>query len=175
MAFGAPPAPPFGPPGGAPGAPPAPGAQAPVPPPAAPGAAWSQPAEVPPPPPPASPDQALARLKTAALATRGAHLAYLHFSERELAADADDQAGGYSEEYVGAWYTLTDAVTGLREARADLDRATAVSGQTVEQLTAAQPDLVHLLAGLAPYFTASGDEGIHEAFLVVARAETAGS
>ena len=127
---------------------------------------------VPAPPAPASPDQALARLKQAALATRGAHLAYLHFSERELAAGADEQAGGYSEEYVGAWFTLTDAVTGLREARADLDRATAASGLTVEQVTAAQPDLVHLLAGLGPYFTAAGDEGIHEAFLAVARAES---
>jgi hypothetical protein len=31
---------------------------------------------------------------------------------------------------------------------------------------------VHLLAGLGPYFTAAGDEGIHEAFLAVARAES---
>jgi hypothetical protein len=144
-----------------------------VPPPAAPGAGWPQPAapDVPLPQTQASPDQALARLKTAALATRGAHLAYLHFSERELAGDAGDQAGGYSQEYVSAWFTLTDAVTELRDARAALDRVTAASGQTVEQVTAAQPDLVHLLAGLAPYFTASGDEGIHEAFLVLARTE----
>ena len=145
-----------------------------MPPPAAPGAAWSQPAA------PAAPqvtapsaDEALARLKTAALATRGAHLAYLHFSERELAAGTDDHAGGYSEEYVGAWFTLTDAVTELRQARADLDRATAASGQTIDQIAAAQPDLAHLLAGLAPYFTAAGDQGIHEAFLAVARADSA--
>jgi hypothetical protein len=76
---------------------------------------------------------------------------------------------------VSAWFTLTDAVSGLNAARADLDRATAASGQTVEQTVAAQPDLVHLLAGLAPYFTAEGDEAVHEAFLAVARAESAGS
>jgi uncharacterized RDD family membrane protein YckC len=175
VVVGAPPAPPFGPPGAAPGAP-MPGAQAPVPPPPAPGAAWQQPAapDVPPPGAP-SPDQALAHLKTSALAARGAHLAYLHFSERELAAGSGEQAGGYSDEYVSAWFTLTDAVTGLREARADLDRVTEASGLTVDQLTAGQPDLVHLLAGLAPYFTAAGDEGIHEAFLAVARAEATDS
>lgn len=165
-------APPPGPSGAAVGSS-SPGAQAPAPPPAAAGAAWPQPAaaDVPPAPETPSPEQGLARLKTAALAARGAHLAYLHFSERELAAGPDDQAGGYSEEYVSAWFTLTDAVTGLREARIALDDSLAASGQTVEQLTAGQPDLVHLLAGLAPYFTAAGDEGIHEAFLAVARAE----
>ncbi len=172
MAFGAPPAPPFAPSGGAAGSP-SPSGQAPASPPAAAGAAWPQPAaaDVPPPPETPSPEQALARLKTAALAAHGAHLAYLHFSERELAAGPDDQAGGYSEEYVSAWFTLTDAVTGLREARIALDSSLAASGRTVEQVTAGQPDLVHLLAGLAPYFTAAGDEGIHEAFLAVARAE----
>jgi hypothetical protein len=173
-AFGAPPAPPSGPAGGAfPGAP-APGAQAPVPPPAAPGAAWRDPARPdvqPPATAAASPTQALARLKTAALATRGAHLAYLHFSERELAADTDDQPGGYSEEYVGAWFTLAEAVAELQASRAELDRASTASGQAVDQVVATQPDLVHLLAGLAPYFTASGDEGVHAAFLAVARAE----
>jgi uncharacterized RDD family membrane protein YckC len=182
-AFGAPPAPPFGPAGGAfPGAPApgaqAPGAQAPAPPPAAPGAAWPQPERQDAQPPAAvaaSPARALARLKTAALATRGAHLAYLHFSERELAAGTGDQAGGYSEEYVGAWFTLAEAVAELQVSRAELDRASTASAQTVDQVVATQPDLVHLLTKLAPYFTASGDEGIHEAFLAVARAEAPAS
>ena len=76
---------------------------------------------------------------------------------------------------MSAWFTLCDAVTGFREAHADLEGAAAASGQTVAGLTAAQPDLVHLLTGLAPYLTAAGDEGIHEAFLTVARAESSGS
>ncbi len=177
VAYSAPPAPPFAPPGRSAAGAPQGGVQAPTPPPATPEAARPNPAvpDVPPEPQAPSPEQALARLKQAALATRGAHLAYLHFSERELAAGADQQAGGYSEEYVSAWFTLADAVTGLREARADLDRAAAASGQTLEQAVDAQPDLVHLLAGLAPYFTAAGDEGIHEAFLEAARAEASGA
>ncbi|HTX70713.1 MAG TPA: RDD family protein [Thermoleophilia bacterium] len=167
---------PYGPPGAAPGpapgAPAAAGPQAPQGPlPVQPAAAWPQP---PAPEPPAAPsaDEALARLKQAALAVRGAHLAYLQFSERELAAGTEDQSGGYSDEYVSAWFTLADAVAALKEAHAGLERAAALTGQTVDQLTALQPDLVHLLAGLTPYFATSDDEEIHAAFLAVARAET---
>ena len=113
---------------------------------------------------------AMVRLKTAALAARGAHLNYLHFSERELAA-ADDPGRSYSEEYVSAWFTLTDAVAELRTAREDASAAAAAGGQTLEEACTAQPDLAHLLRDLAPYFAPGGDEGIHEAFLAVARAD----
>jgi len=160
----------------APAAPPPGGQMPPVPPPAASAASWPQTA-APAPPVTEAPtaDEALARLKTAALAVRGAHLAYLHFSERELAAGAEAQAGGYSDEYVAAWFTLADAVSGVQEARAGLDEAAAGAGVTPDQLTSAQPDLVHLLAELAPYFTACGDDSVHEAFLTIARAESPGS
>jgi uncharacterized RDD family membrane protein YckC len=124
---------------------------------------------------PAPVADALVRLKTAALASRGAHLNYLRFSERELAAGADDPARAYSAEYVSAWFTLTDAVVALREARDDASASTGAAGQSLEEACAAQPDLAHLLRELAPYFTADGDEGIHEAFLAVARSETSAS
>jgi uncharacterized RDD family membrane protein YckC len=112
---------------------------------------------------------ALAGLKTAALAARGAHLTYLRFSERELAAGAGEQTGGYSDEYVSAWFTLTDAVTALKDARSSLDGAAAAAGQTPEAAIAARPDLSHLVSDLAPYFTAGGDDEVHDAFLRVAR------
>jgi uncharacterized RDD family membrane protein YckC len=124
---------------------------------------------------PATPDEALARLKTAALAARGAHLAYRRFSERELAAEADGETRGYSEEYVSAWFTLTDAVSDLKAARGALETAAAASGRTLAELTAAQPDVAHLLEELAPYFSTTSDEEVHAAFLTVARAETTGS
>ena len=114
-------------------------------------------------------------LKTAALASRGAHLNYLRFSERELAAGADDPARSYSEEYVSAWFTLTDAVVALRTARDDASASAGASGQTLDEVCAAQPDLAHLLRELTPYFTADGDEEIHEAFLAVARSEESSS
>jgi uncharacterized RDD family membrane protein YckC len=176
-----------GAPGAAPGAPPygappsgPPVYGAPVPPaPIAPQAhpqeaAWpaAEPA-VPAGPPPLA--EALQHLKTAALASRGAHLNYLRFSERELAAGADDPARSYSEEYVSAWFTLTDAVVALRTARDDASASAGASGQTLEEVCAAQPDLAHLLRELTPYFTADGDEGIHEAFLAVARSEESSS
>jgi hypothetical protein len=137
-------------------------------------AAWpaDEPA-VPAGPPPLA--DAVARLKTAALAARGAHLNYLRFSERELAAGAEDPARAYSEEYVSAWFTLTDAVTTLRTTRDEASASAAAGGQTLDEVCAAQPDLAHLLRELAPYFTATGDEGIHEAFLAVARSETSTS
>ena len=114
---------------------------------------------------------ALAQLKTAALAARGAHLNYLHFSERELAAGADDPAKAYSEEYVSAWFTLTDSVAALRAARDDAAASARGEGRTLEDACAPQPDLAHLLRELGPYFTADGDDAIHAAFLAVARAD----
>ncbi len=114
---------------------------------------------------------ALVRLKTAALAARGAHLNYLHFSERELAAGADDPAKAYSEEYVSAWFTLTDSVAALRAARDDAAASARAEGRTLEDACAPQPDLAHLLRELEPYFTADGDDAIHAAFLAVARAD----
>jgi len=112
---------------------------------------------------------ALAQLKTAALAARGAHLNYLHFSERELAAD--DPAKAYSEEYVSAWFTLTDSVAALRAARHDAASAAQSDGRTLADACAPQPDLAHLLRELEPYFTVDGDDAIHAAYLAVARAD----
>jgi len=114
---------------------------------------------------------ALDRLKTAALAARGAHLNYLHFSERELAAGTGDPERSYSEEYVSAWFTLTDAVTELRTSRQEASSAAEAAGQTLDEACAAQPDLAHLLRDLSPYFAAGGDEEVHEAFLAVARSD----
>ncbi len=170
IVYARPPQTPFGPPGSA-AHPPQQGS--PVPP--APPAAWPQPAD-------ATAEAvaqtdipalaaALTRLKTAALALRGAHLAYLRFSERELAAGSDEHTGGYSEEYVSAWYTLTDAVASLNGARAELDGAAAAASQTPGQAISPHPDLVHMLRDLAPYFAAQSDAEVHEAFLSVARAE----
>jgi hypothetical protein len=139
------------------------------------GTAWAAPAAPAPPAPASEPpavETELARLKTAALAARGAHLSYLRFSERELAADAADQSGGYSKEYVSAWFTLTDAVSALKDAGARLETAAAAAGQTPREAAAGLPDLVHLLDELAPYFQATGDDAIHAAFLQVARAES---
>jgi uncharacterized RDD family membrane protein YckC len=114
---------------------------------------------------------AIGRLKTAALAARGAHLNYLHFSERELAAGGGEAERSYSDEYVSAWFTLTDAVAELRTARQDASAAAETAGETLDEACAAQPDLAHLLRDLAPYLAAGGDEGIHEAFLAVARSD----
>jgi len=114
---------------------------------------------------------AMLRLKTAALAARGAHLNYLHFSERELAAGAGEPERTYSEEYVSAWFTLTDAVAELRAARQDAAAAAEAAGQTLDDVCAAQPDLAHLLRDLSPYFATGGDGEIHEAFLAVARSD----
>ncbi len=145
---------------------------APVPPPpAAPAAAWHQPGDPAAPEPPAV-DEALARLKTAALAARGAHLSYLRFSERELAGGGEEQAGGYSEGYVSAWFTLTDAVATLKDAQSAFQRAAAAAGQSPQEAAAAQPDLAHLLVELAPYFETTDDDSVHAAFLAVARAES---
>ena len=163
----APGAPAYGPPAyGAP-VPPAPAA----PPSPTPQGAWpaADPVTAPSGPPPL--EEALLRLKTAALAARGAHLNYLRFSERELAAVAVDPARTYSEEYVSAWFTLTDAVAALRTAHDAAAAASSAAGRTLDDVCAAEPDLAHLLRELAPYFAAVGDEAIHEAFLAVARFE----
>ena len=135
--------------------------------PAAPGA-WA-PAEAAPAP---SLDDAMSGLKTAVLAARGAHLTYLQFSERELAADEGSQQGEqYSDEYVSAWFTLADAVASFRQAHAAAETVAATAGRTLDEACALQPDLAHLLRELAPYLAAESDEQVHEAFLVVARAE----
>jgi uncharacterized RDD family membrane protein YckC len=128
--------------------------------------AWTPPATTPAP----TLDGALADLKTAALAARGAHLTYLHFSERELAGENEGQTETYSEAYVSAWFTLADAVAAFRESHAAATAA-AAAGRTLDEACAPQPDLMHLLRGLAPYVAATSDEQIHEAFLLVARAE----
>ena len=142
--------------------------------PAAPGPASQQAWPGPAPTAPADPvpiTDAPLHLKAAALAARGAHLNYLHFSERELAAGAGSPDRSYSEEYVSAWFTLTDAVAELRTAHKDATAAAEAAGQTLDETCAAQPDLAHLLRDLAPYLAARGDEGIHEAFLAVARSD----
>ncbi len=156
-------------PGGAPQPGPAPGGAMPLPP--------EPPAAAPDArtPAPASGTQldladALAGLKTAALATRGAHANYLHFSERELEASSSGAPDGeYAPEYVGAWYTLADAVEELRRARAVAAAVASQAGVTPESAAADRPDLLHLLRELEPYVTAIGDEQIHEAYLLVAR------
>lgn len=114
---------------------------------------------------------ALASLKTTALAARGAHLTYLHFSERELAAGMSDHAEGYSNGYVSAWFTLAGAVASFRAAHAAASEAAAAAGRTLDEACGPHPDLAHLLLALAPYLAAESDEQVHEAFLVVARAE----
>jgi uncharacterized RDD family membrane protein YckC len=129
---------------------------------------------------------AVATLKTAALAVKGAHLSYLRFSEAELAKGAGEPASSpaasadtapvrepdYAPEYAAAWYTLTDAVMALQRARAAADDAAAQARTTLHAASAAQPDLVHLCRELAPYFASASDEQVHEAFLRVARGET---
>ena len=114
--------------------------------------------------------EALVNLKTAALAARGAHLNYLRFSERELAAGTADPAA-YSEEYVSAWFTLSDAVASLRAAWNAATAAALTEGRTLDEACAEQADLAHLLRELTPYASAETDEEIHAAFLAVARWE----
>jgi uncharacterized RDD family membrane protein YckC len=133
--------------------------------------------------------EALAALKTAALAARGAHLNYLRFSEIELSKNsggvaaglepAEDPAGstesapaGYSPEYEAAWYTLTDAVAFLQQAHAAAIAASVRGGTTLQGACADQPDLSYLFEELRPYFTAGSDEQVHDAYMQVARGET---
>jgi uncharacterized RDD family membrane protein YckC len=149
------------------------GGQAAAPPPA-PVAGWSSPPATSAAAP--SLESALGALKTTALAAHGAHLNYLRFSERELAAASErDATDSYSEEYVSAWFTLSDAVASLRGARAAATAAAGAAGMTLDQACASRPDLAHLLGELQPYAAAESDEEIHAAFLAVARAEAPGS
>ena len=76
---------------------------------------------------------------------------------------------------MSAWFTLTDSVAALRGARDDAAASARAEGRSVEDACAPQPDLAHLLRELEPYFTADGDDAIHAAFLVVARADAPGS
>jgi len=128
--------------------------------------------------------EALAGLKTAALAVRGAHLNYLRFSAVELAKDAgsaDGEPGGeprvqpdpeYSPEYAAAWYTLADAVIAMQQAHAAAITAATREGTTLPAVCADQPDLTYLFRELEPYFTAGSDEQVHDAYMRVARGET---
>ena len=77
----------------------------------------------------------------------------------------------YSPEYVSAWYTLDYAVAALQLARTRADAAAARAGTTLEVAGGGQPDLLHLARELAPYFSASSDEDVHEAYLLVARGD----
>jgi len=144
-------------------------------------------------PPPSSPpgwpsvDEAVNALRTAALAVRGAHANYQHFSERELAAaqatpTADATAAApeepqivqaYSPAYVTAWYALADAVLTLQRSHAALTTAATQADQTFAAACADHPDLVHLLGELDPYLVARSDEQVHAAYLQVARAASA--
>jgi len=128
--------------------------------------------------------EALAGLKTAALAVRGAHLNYLRFSEVELAKGAGGAAGEpadqpagrpepeYSPEYAAAWYTLADAVIAMQQAHAAAIAAASREGTTLPAVCADQPDLTYLFRELEPYFTAGSDEQVHDAYMSVARGET---
>ena len=138
-------------------------------------------AAVPAPTPPATLDDALVTLKTAALAVRGAHLNYLRLSEIELARTEADQAppagddeAVFSPEYAAAWYTLADAVAALQKAHATAQTAATRAGLDLATACADQADLPYLFRQLEPYFTAGSDEDVHEAYLRVARAESAG-
>ena len=128
--------------------------------------------------------EALAGLKTAALAVRGAHLNYLRFSEVELAKGAGGAAGEpadqpadrpepeYSPEYAAAWYTLADAVIAMQQAHAAAIAAASREGTTLPAVCADQPDLTYLFRELEPYFTAGSDDHVHDAYMSVARGET---
>ena len=174
--------------GGAPLPPAPPLGQAPVTPglaPAAPAPPW---AYAPAAPTAAGASEAVAGLKTAALAVRGAHLNYLRFSEVELAKDAratagdtagdaagepaDQPAPEYSPEYAAAWYTLADAVIAMQQAHATASAAATREGTTLPDVCADQPDLTYLFRELEPYFTAGSDDQVHDAYMAVARGET---
>ena len=124
--------------------------------------------------------EALAGLKTAALAVRGAHLNYLRFSEVELAKDAGGAASEpadrpepeYSPEYAAAWYTLADTVIAMQQAHAAAIAAASREGTTLPAVCADQPDLTYLFRELEPYFTAGSDDHVHDAYMSVARGET---
>ena len=123
---------------------------------------------------------ALAALKTAALAVRGAHLNYLRFSEVELAKEAgasaavegDEAEPEYSPEYAAAWYTLADAVIAMQQTHASAIAAATREGTTLAAVCADQPDVTYLFRELEPYFTAGSDDQVHDAYMQVARGAT---
>ncbi|MFA4966500.1 MAG: hypothetical protein WC709_12825, partial [Thermoleophilia bacterium] len=126
--------------------------------------------------------EALAALKTAALAVRGAHHTYLRFSELELAREAAEPGAPtgqaeapapYSAEYVAAWYTLADAVIAMQQAHGAAGAAAARAGATLHDACQQHADLAVLFRELEPYFTAASDEQVHDAYLRVARADGA--
>ncbi len=124
--------------------------------------------------PPAGPpplDEAVADLRSAALAVLGAHHLYLRFSEVELARGGGEHAE-LSDEYAAAWYSLADTVIALQQAHAVAQQAAARDGTTLQAACAGQADLSHLFRELEPYFTAGSDDEVHEAYLRVARGET---
>lgn len=129
------------------------------------------------PPPSTAPDlsASVAAFKTAALTVAGAHRAYLQFSEAELAAAEDhaDEASPYAPGYIAAWYTLTDAVFGARKAFAAAEASAASAGTTLGDACADQPDLERLSREFGPYFASDSDDQIHDAYMSVARGETA--
>ncbi len=127
--------------------------------------------------PPAELDFAgvLAQFKTAVFATRGAHDTYLRFSEIELAREAtmaDDVTREYSAEYVAAWYSLSEAVHAMNEARATAAAACAPSGTDLDAALAAQRDLAYLLRQLEPYLEPGAGEHLHDAYMRVVRGDT---
>lgn len=117
-------------------------------------------------------DASLMALKAAALTLRGAHHNYLHLSELEIARGGGVTAP-FSPEYTSAWHTLADAVIALQRANGHAEDAARLEGLTLGAATAAHPDVLYLCRELAPYFTAGSDEQVHEAYLQVARSETA--
>lgn len=135
-------------------------------------------------PPPAAPlepslPDALAHFKATVFATRGAHGAYLRFSELELAKErqealstVEEAEPEYSPEYVAAWYSLSDAVHAMSAARAAAEAAASRAGTDLAAAVAAQPDLAHLLRELAPYLAPDAHEHLHEAYMSVVRGET---
>jgi uncharacterized RDD family membrane protein YckC len=124
--------------------------------------------------------EALAGLKTAALAVRGAHLNYLRFSAVELAKDVPDEGPEpdgapepqYSPEYAAAWFTLADAVSALQRAHAIALAAATRESTTLPAVCADQPDLTYLISELEPYLAAGSDDQVHDAYMSVARGET---
>ena len=139
----------------------------------------AMPLEASPPTTPAmvTPSAELARFKKAVLAAGGAHDTYLRFSEVELAKDAVQQGRGereYSPEYVAAWYSLSEAVHALAEARASARAAVGGAGLSLETAIVDQPDLVYLTRRLAPYLAPGASERLHEAYVEVVRNEMRG-
>lgn len=143
---------------GMPPVPPAP----PAPWPAGPAAAQTAPAD--------DAAKAAARLKTAALALRGAHDNYLRLSEAELARGGGEDVP-LSDAYAAAWHTLTAAVAELQAASAAAAVSAAAADAGPGAHAAGGPDLEALVEALAPYFTATTDAQVQDAYLRVARAD----